>query len=387
MQGRGFVDSDCASSGTNAVAVVSDELWRSSFGSDPSLVGTKIVLNRTPYTVIGIARPGFTGTEPILSAFWVPVTMQEALEPGQNRLSNDNMSWLAMLGRTRPGVTIEEVRANLGVIAGRIDQRHPARTTSLAIHTATFFSSPDERQFVIPVASVVLAAFALVLLIACANVTNLLLARASVRQREIALRLSLGASRWRLVRQLLTESLLLSLAGGALGSMIAFWSFIRVTRFVVNHLPHDFPPIAVNVAPDMHVLVYALLLTLFTGIGFGLAPALRSSRLDLNSSMKGDGTPSGSGKRSGRFLLNTLVGSQVAVCMVLLVAAGLLLRGLYYAQTGRSGFEIKGVATTFLDLGKQGYDQPHATQFMVRFQNDSVVFRVLWKWRKQNVRR
>jgi predicted permease len=205
-----------------------------------------------------------------------------------------------------------------------------------------------------------------VLLIACANVTNLLLARASVRQREIALRLSLGAGRWRLVRQLLTESLLLSLAGGALGSILALWSFIRVTRFVTTHLPQDFPPIAVNVGPNLHVLVYALLLTLFTGIAFGLAPALRSSRLDLNSSMKGDGT-FGAGRRSGRFLLNTLVGSQVAVCMVLLVAAGLLLRGLYYAQTVDPGFEIKAVATTFLDLGKQGYDPPHATQFMTRF--------------------
>jgi macrolide transport system ATP-binding/permease protein len=366
-QGRGFVESDCTTAGAHAVAVVSDELWRNRFAADPSLVGKKIVLNRTAYTVVGIARPGFTGTEPIPSAFWVPVTMDEALEPGENRLANDNMSWLAMLGRARPGVTMEEIRADLGVIAGRMDQRHPRRTTSLAIHTATFFSSPDERQFLIPVASVVLAAFALVLLIACANVTNLLLARASVRQREIAVRLSLGAGRWRLVRQLLTESLLLSLAGGALGSLIAFWCFIRVTRFVTNHLPHDFPPFAVNVAPNLQVLVYALLLTLFTGVAFGLAPALRSSRLDLNSSIKGDGTSFGLRKRSGRFLLNTLVGSQVAVCMVLLVSAGLLLRGLYYAQTVDPGFEIKGVATMSLDLGKQGYDQAHATQFMLRF--------------------
>jgi len=363
-QGRGFVDSDCATAGAHAVVVVSDELWRGRFAADPSLVGKKIVLNRTAYTVVGIARPGFTGTEPIPSTFWVPVTMQEALEPGQNRLADDNMSWLAMLGRTRPGVTMEEIRANLGVIAGRIDQRHPGRTTSLAIHTATFFSSPEEREFLIPVASVILAAFALVLLIACANVTNLLLARAAVRQREIALRLSLGAGRGRLVRQLLTESLLLSLAGGALGSVVALWSFIRVTRFVVNHLPHDVPPYALNVAPNLHVLVYALLLTLFAGVAFGLAPALRSSRPDLNSSMQGAST---SYKRSGRWLLNTLVGSQVAVCMVLLVSAGLLLRGLYYAQTVDPGFAIKGVATTFLDLGKQGYDQPHATQFMMRF--------------------
>jgi macrolide transport system ATP-binding/permease protein len=366
-QGRGFVSSDCASPGGSAVAVVSDELWRGQFAADPSLVGKKIVLNRTPYTVIGIARPGFTGTEPIPSAFWVPVTMQQALEPGENRLANDNMSWLAMLGRIHPGVSLERVRADLGVIAARIDRLHPGRTTSLAIHTATFFSSPEERQFLIPVASVVLAAFALVLLIACANVTNLLLARASVRQREIALRLSLGANRWRLVRQLLTESLLLSLAGGALGSLIAFWSFSRIMRFVLDHLPQDVPPMALNVAPDMRVLGYALLLTVVTGIVFGMFPALRSSRLDLNSSMKGDGTASGSGKRGRRFLLNTLVGSQVAVCMVLLLAAGLLLRGLYYAQTVDPGFEIKGVATTFLDLGRQGYDKAHATQFMMRF--------------------
>ena len=368
-QGRGFVDSDCASRGANAVVVVSNDLWRGKFASDPLLVGKKIVLNQTAYTVIGIARPGFTGTEPIPSAFWAPLTMQQALEPGIDRLSNDNMSWLALLGRTRPGVTMEEVRADLGVIAGRIDQRHsePRRTTSLAIHAATFFSSPEERSYLIPVASVVLAAFALILLIACANVANLLLARASVRQREMALRLSLGAGRWRLVRQLLTESLLLALAGGALGSLIAFWSFIRITQLVTSHLPHDFPPFALNVAPNLHVLAYALILSLVMGIAFGLVPALRTSRLDLNSAMKGDGTQIGTGKRSGRFLLSMLVGSQVAVCMVLLLAAGLLLRGLYSAQTIDPGFEMNGVATMFLDLGKQGYDPARATGFVQQF--------------------
>jgi predicted permease len=369
VHGRGFIDSDCASRGANAVVVVSDDLWRGKFASDPSLVGKKIVLNQTAYTVIGIARPGFTGTEPVPSAFWAPLTMQLALEPGIDRLSNDNMSWLALLGRTRPGVTMEEVRADLAVIASRIDVQHsgPRRTTSLAIHAATFFSSPEERSFLIPVASVVLAAFALVLLIACANVANLLLARASVRQKEIALRLSMGAGRWRLVRQLLTESLLLSLAGGALGSLIAFWSFMRITQLVTSHLPHNFPPMALNVAPNLQVLGYALVLSLVTGIAFGLVPALRSSRPDVNTAIKGDGTSFGAGKKSGRFLLNTLVGSQVAVCMVLLLAAGLLLRGLYSAQTVDPGFEIKGVAAIFLNLEKQGYDPARATHFMQRF--------------------
>ena len=135
-------------------------------------------------------------------------------------------------------------------------------------------------------------------------------------------------------------------AGGALGSVIAFWSFIRITQLVTSHLPHDFPPFAVNVAPNLHVLAYALLLSLFTGIAFGLVPALRSSRPDLNSAIKGDGTSFGASKNSGRFLLNTLVGSQVAVCMVLLLAAGLLLRGLYSAQTIDPGFEIKGVGVS-----------------------------------------
>ena len=189
--GRGLVEGDCA--GANAVVVLSDALWRQSFAADRSLVGKTITLNRTAYTVVGIAPAGFTGTEAIPSTFWAPITMEKALEPGRLRMADANQSWLALLGRTRPGVTMQEIRADLGVIAGRIDQQYPGRTTSLAIRTATFFNSPEERGFVISVASVTLGAFALVLLIACANVANLLLARASVRQKEIALRLSIGA--------------------------------------------------------------------------------------------------------------------------------------------------------------------------------------------------
>jgi len=363
-QGRGFTESDCAVAGENAVVVVSDELWRGRFAGDPALIGKTILLNRTAYSVVGIARPGFTGTEPIPSAFWTPVTMQAALEAGRERLADDNLSWLAMIGRTRPGVTMDQVRADLSVIAGRIDQRHTGRTTLLAIGTATFFSRPDEREFLVPVASVILVAFALVLLIVCANVANLLLARASVRQKEIALRLSIGASRWRLMRQLLTESLLLSLAGGVLGSAIAFWSFEKITEFVTSHLPNRIPTIAVDVTPNLQVLAYALGLTLITGIAFGLIPALRGSRLDLNAALKGDGTYAGPGKTGGRFLLNALVGCQVAVCMVLLLAAGLLLRGLYYAQTVNPGFEDKNVAEAFLNLGSQGYDRSRSTTFI-----------------------
>ncbi len=365
-QGRGLVDSDCAASGENAVVVVGDQLWRDTFGSDPTLVGKRITLNRMAFTVIGVAPPGFTGTEPIPSAFWVPITIQKVLDAGRDRLADDNMSWLALLGRAGPGVMMEQVRADLGVIAGRIDQLHPGRTTSLAISTARFFGRPEERESLIPVALIILAAFGLVLLIACANVANLLLARASARHKEIALRLSIGASRWRLVRQLLTESLLLSVFGGALGSLFAFWSFASITQFVTSHLPHMFSTLALNVAPDFRVLAYALALTLVTGIMFGLIPALQSSRLDLNTALKEDGAKSGPGKKSGRFLRNTLVGAQIAVCMILLLAAGLLLRGLYYAQTVDPGFEMKDVGAAFLFPKAQGYDENRATAFMVR---------------------
>jgi putative ABC transport system permease protein len=363
-QGRGFVDSDCAAPVGNAVVIISDDLWRGTFRGDPSLVGKRIVLNRTAYTVVGITRPGFRGTEPVASPFWAPITMQNALEPGTDRFSDDNLSWLALLGRVEPGVSIEQVRADLGVIAGGIDQLHSGRTTSLAIHTATFFGRPEEREFLLPVASVIFVAFGLVLLMACANVANLLLARASVRHKEIALRLSIGASRARLVRQLLTESLLLSLLGGTLGSLLAFWSFRGITHFVISQLPHDFSTLAVNVAPDFRVLAYALVLTLFTGITFGLIPALESSQLDLNTALKGDGIRFGSNKTRGRFLRNVLVSAQIAVCMVLLLSAGLLLRGLYYTQTVDPGFEMKNVAATFLNLRVQGYDENRAAAFI-----------------------
>ncbi|HEY2546103.1 MAG TPA: ABC transporter permease [Candidatus Acidoferrum sp.] len=362
-QGRGFVDTDCAAPGQNAVVVVSDELWRGTFASDASLVGKQIILNRTPCTVIGIAAPGFSGTEPVASAFWAPITMQKELDAGRDRLGDSNMSWLALLGRVDPGVTTEQVHADLSVIAGRIDQSHPGRITSLAISRATLVGRPDEREFLIPVASVVLAAFGLVLLIACANVSNLLLARASVRQKEIALRLSMGASRWRLVRQLLTESLLLSAAGGALGSLLAFWSFAGVAHFLIAHLPKHFPTPALDLAPDFPVLAYALALTLLTGVAFGLLPALQSSRLDLNTALKADGAFSGSSRKSGRVLRDAFVGAQIAVCMVLLLAAGLLLRGLYYAQTIDPGFDVKNVASAFLSLQTLGFDESRATGF------------------------
>jgi predicted permease len=360
--GRTFVDADCSAPGASPVVVLSDDLWGSQFGADRSVVGKSVSLNRGKFVVIGVAAPGFRGLDPWPSAFWAPVTMQKALEPDADLLLDDNTSWLALLGRMRPGVSLEEVRADLGVIAGRIDQQYPGRTTRLAIHRATFLGRQEERSVVFGIGAVVLAAVGLVLLIACANVANLLLARASARQKEIAIRLSIGGSRWRIVRQLLTESLLIAFLGGMLGSLVAFWSLEGIARYVLTHLPHGAPQLEWNVNPDLHVWGYSVALTAFTGIVFGLAPALHATRQDLSTAVKGD---SGGliGKAGRGTLRSTLVGLQVAVCMVLLIAAGLLMRGLYLAQTVDPGFEMKGITQAQYDLPSQGYSAEKAGAF------------------------
>ncbi|HKW63918.1 MAG TPA: ABC transporter permease [Candidatus Acidoferrum sp.] len=358
--GRTFVDEDCRAAGASAVTVLSDDLWKSRFGSDPTIIGKAISLNRTRFTVIGIAKQGFSGTDPWLASFWAPVTMQKGLQPDRDILTEGNTGWLALLGRMRPGVSLEEVRADLGVIAGRIDQQYTGRTTALVIHRATFMGRPEERSVVFGIGSVVLAAVGLVLLIACANVANLLLARASARQREIAIRLSIGGSRWRLVRQLLTESLLIAFLGGTLGSLIAFWSLGGIAQYLLTHLPQGAPQLAWNVSPDLHVWGYSLILTTLTGIVFGLAPALHATRQDLSTAVKGNES---TGKARGGKLRSTLVGAQVAVCMILLIAAGLLMRGLYLAQTMDPGFEMKGIAQAQFDLPSQGYTLERAQAF------------------------
>jgi len=364
--GRGFVDSECATTGAGAVVVLSDQLWQGAFGADPTLVGKRVVLNRTAFTVIGIAPAGFGGTEPIPSSFWVPITMQGALEPDAELLGDANVSWLALLGRVKPGVSMGQVKADLGVIADRIDERHAGRKTSLAIRTATFLGRPQEHNFVLGAAAVILAGFGLVLLIACANVANLMLARATARQREIAIRLSVGAGRWRLIRQLLTESVMLAMMGGVAGSVLAFWSFEALSNFVMSHLPHGAPQLALNLTPDLSVLGYALFLTLVTGVVSGLAPALQASRADVNTALKeGDG---GFGSRGGRLLRHSLVAVQVAVCMILLIAAGLLMRGLYSAQTVNPGFSMDGIAVVSLDLRTQGYKEEPAADLERRLQ-------------------
>jgi predicted permease len=361
--GRGFQPGDCAAVGSGAVAVLSEDLWRREFGGDPSIVGRAIVLNRHPVTIVGVAPSGFHGTEAFVSAFWVPLEMVPVLEK-QTRArvyANANMSWLAMLGKRKDGVSSEQVAADLRVIAARIDQGQKGRSTSLSINTANLASMPEARQMVTGVGAVILVATGMVLLMVCANLANLLLARATARRREIAIRLSVGATRWRLVRQLMTENLLIAMAGGVFGSLLSFLTFEAILRLVLAHAPKGLPQFILNVTPDVRVLGYALGMTTVTGIAFGLIPALQGSKLGLSNAAS-----ERSGERWNGRLRGTLVGAQVAVCMVLLIAAGLLLRALYATQTVDPGFEMKNVWTATFHLRNQGYQDDTAAELQRR---------------------
>lgn len=361
--GHGFDDSDCHAVGASPVVVLSDELWRTAFAADPAIVGKRVNLNRTPFVVAGIAAAGFEGTEPVKSQFWAPLTMQNALMRGHDYFHDDRLSWLALMGRTRPHVSQHQIQADLAVIAAQIDRLQPGRVTTIKTRQATLFAAPVERLVLNSAGAVLLLAVGMVLLIACANVANLLLARAVVRRKEIAVKRALGAGRWRLVRQFLAESLILAFMGGSVGSALAVWLANPLLNLLLSHLPPGTPPLALRAAPDFHVLAFMLLLSFITGVVFGLAPALQATRADLTVAMKEEVPDVQSESRRGGWLRNSLVAVQMAVCLILMITAGLLLRGLQHTYDIDPGFSMKHIATISFDLIGSGYDGQRAAAF------------------------
>ena len=354
--GRALTTQDCEA-GADVVIVLSHELWRLAFASDPGIVGRTIQLNRQRVTVIGVAAEGtYNGSSFLKGGYFAPINAGQRLSADDTRYDSKKVPWLSMLGRRPDGVGLVQVRAELDVIAAQIDQQQPGRSTTLTIERARPLIPRQLRGVATGAAAVLTATFGFILLIACANVANLLLARGAARRQEIAVRASLGASRARVVRQLVTESVLLSLAGGVLGSLVAIWSCQTLISLAVPAMLPPWLPLVftVDVSPDVRVLFFAVALTFGTGILFGLAPALQVSKSDLHASMKHDSDRAGSQRDDGR-LRRTLVGVQVALCMVLMIAAGLLLRGLHAAYTLDPGFRYRDVAYVSLESAFDGY--------------------------------
>jgi len=361
-RGRAFTPEEDAAPLTHPVAVISHACWRHRFGADPNVVGREIVLNGRPFRVVGVAPEGFSGTEVVYTPeVWVPMMMQEWIEPGNAWLERRTTQNIFATGRLKDGVTPEQAESALNLLAAQVGSEHPDTDEGQTITLMPpGFIIPQLRGAVLSFAAVLMGAVALVLLLACVNLASLLLARASVRRREIAICLAMGASRWRLVRQLLTESVVLALAGGAAGLLLAVW----IIDLVVAFKPPIDIPVWIDLAVDWRVTLFALGASLLTSLVFGLAPALQATRPELVPALKDLGAQTGRGRSR---LRGGLVVAQVALSLVLLVAAGLVVRALQHLQTTSPGFEVANGLVLSYDLARQGYDDARGEQFHRQF--------------------
>ena len=367
--GRGFLPDEDQTPGARLVCVLGYGEWQKRFGGEPSIVGRTISLNGQQFTVVGVMPKGFKGTNAIgAPAVWVPYMTYrqtttgfflELIRPDQRRGLVFNVT-----GRLKPGVSVRQAEANLKTIARQLEQEYQndnkgRNVTLVPLAQATI--NPGFRGNIVVAGGLLMTIVALVLLIACANVANLLLARAAARQREIAVRLSLGATRAQLIRQLLTEGTLLALLGGAGGLMLAYWAQDVLWSF----RPPFLQPDAIDIHPDARVLLFTLVIALVTGVLFGLAPAVQASRPDLVVELK-EKTSAPTGARSPWSLRNMLVAAQIALSLIALIGAGLFLRSLQNAQRINPGFDVDRLATLSFDLGAQGYTEERGRQFQQR---------------------
>ncbi|MGH9632892.1 MAG: ABC transporter permease, partial [Bryobacteraceae bacterium] len=353
--GRGFAASD------EAVAVISYRYWHSRFHGDPGIAGRAVVLNGLPFTVIGVAPRRFFGVEVGNSPdVFVPLVSHDRLFSGARRLAQPNSFWLNVMARLHPDIPVAQAAAHTDVVfhQGIDEQALPGRLAHHLHQKRVAFTAGAKgvssigEQFGTSLL-ILMTVVALVLLIACANVANLMLARATARRKEIAVRLALGAGRLRLVRQLLTESLVLSASAGALGLLFGVWSAHALTGFLTDRV--------LDVTLDARVLAFTLLVSVLTGVLFGAAPGLRATRVDLTPAFKGDTAPESPGRRMhlGRFL----VSGQVAMSLLLLVGAGLFIRTLANLRGMDTGFRGDHVLLATLNPGLNRYTPERSNAF------------------------
>ena len=369
--GRAFSPDEFAAQSASPVAVLSHPFWQSRFAGDPDILGRNLRMNGIVYTVVGVAPEDFGGMFPALtSQMWIPVAMVEEVEPlgnqrgggpGATRLERRGQHFLWMKGRMKPGVGVGQVRAEMEGIAARLAAEYPEtneleRLTVIATNDVAI--NPDFDSTVAPVGLVLLGAVGLVLLVACANLANMMMARASARRRELAVRLAMGANRSRLVRQMLTESMTLALAGGVTAILLASWLVGLIVR-LQPPLPID---LGFDIAVDWRVLVFTLAATGVTGIAFGLIPAMRASSPNLVPALKDTGE--GDGGQGRRIeLRDALVVVQVAVSLVLLVSGALMVRSLGAAGRVDLGYDLDRTAYLGLAMEMNGYNAQDAGVF------------------------
>ena len=369
--GRVITADDDKTPGAHPVAVISQGLWQRRFGGDANVVGRQLLLNGNTFTVIGVLPAGFDGLQlGIARDLYVPMMMQASMRPPRAGYSGEmnpdllqvrGNRWLSSVGRLKPGVSAAQAQSSLALIAKQLEEAYPTtnRNRSISISALTQSDDPAGRQQLSSVARLLMGVVGIVLLIACANVANLLLARSSARTKEIAVRLAIGATRWRIVRQLLTEGVLLATLGGAAGLLLAWWTTRSLSAATP---PAGSLPITPQFSIDLRVLLFTLGLSLLAGIVFGLAPALRASRPALIPALKDDAAAFF--ERTRMFSLrNLLVVSQVALSLVLLIAAGLFLRSLRQAQTIDPGFDADQIVTLPLNINLLRYTRPQGREF------------------------
>ena len=343
--GRVFAP-DEESLGSSRVAVISQSLWERRFASDPNVPGQKLTANSEPLTIVGVMPRGFDF--PGQSDLWIPprqVVPETVLKPTVNMSANRDSHYLSAIGRLKPGVTLQQARTDMDAVALRMEEQNPNQNMGRGVNLITL--RENEVGDVQSALLVLFGAVGFVLLIACANVANLLLARAATRQKEIAIRTALGANRFRLVRQLLTESVLLSLMGGGLGLLLALWG--------IGPLVSLSPGAGANaIRIDGLVLGFTLAVSLVTGVAFGLFPALQSSKSDLNESLKEGGRGGSSGARRNR-VRGLLVVTEIALSLVLLIGAGLMIKSFIRLEQVNPGFDTRDVLTMRLSLPSAQY--------------------------------
>jgi predicted permease len=358
IQGRTFLPEEDKMKNANPVVVLSYDSWQRRFGGDPNLVGKDVFINNHQFRVIGITPEGFKGTEFVYSPeMWLTASMIEWAEPGATWLDERGTKNFFGIGRLKSGVSSRQAEASLNLLSQQIAKEYPEDTEGQTIKVgAPGFILPDLRGAVVSFTWVMMAAVGLVLLVTCTNLAGLMLARATDRRKEIAIRLAMGANRLRLIRQLLTESILLSIIGGVAGLLLALW-ILKV--LLALKPPIDFP-LALDAGVDWRVLLFSLAVSVVAGAIFGLAPALQATRPNLVGTLKDTAAQGGAAKTR---LRSVLVVAQIAISLVVLISAGLVVRTLQQLQTMNPGFNPQNALTMSFDLGLQGYDEARGQQF------------------------